>query len=108
KASERLNPPLIDILVKNGMREGKFNEAEALVILNEVEKISSDPALAKRTIGVVSLLGAYQALKIQGMLLERLGEAVFMRHQITCGDAATFQGKERDIMFVSMVDTSPY
>ena len=38
------------------------------------------------------------------MLLERIGEELFVRHQIACGDSATFQGKERDIMFVSMVE----
>jgi very-short-patch-repair endonuclease len=32
-----------------------------------------------------------------------LGEDVFQEYRIACGDAATFQGKERDIMFLSMV-----
>lgn len=59
----------------------------------------------KRTIGVVSLIGAKQAHHIQAQLLERIGEASFLRHKIACGDSATFQGKERDIMFVSMVDS---
>jgi superfamily I DNA and/or RNA helicase len=26
-----------------------------------------------------------------------------LRHRIACGDSATFQGNERDIMFLSMV-----
>ena len=52
KASERLDPPLIDILVENGSKQGKINLAEARVIVDEIEKIASDPAFAKRTIGV--------------------------------------------------------
>ena len=36
------------------------------------------------------------------MVIE-LGADVYQDYQIACGDAATFQGKERDIMFLSMV-----
>jgi hypothetical protein len=59
--------------------------------------------LASRTIGVVSLVRGQQAHFIQQLLLERVGEEAFHRHKIACGDSATFQGKERDIMFISMV-----
>jgi very-short-patch-repair endonuclease len=104
KVSERLDPPLIDILVENGWKDGKINLAEAHVIVDEIEKIILDPAMSKRTLGVISLVGANQAQKIQNMLLERIGEELFVRHQIACGDSATFQGKERDIMFISMVE----
>jgi very-short-patch-repair endonuclease len=103
KASERLDPPLVDIFVDHGWKEGKVNLPEARVIVDEIEKVVSDPAFRNRTIGVVSLIGANQAQKIQNMLLERIGEETFLHHQIACGDSATFQGKERDIMFVSMV-----
>lgn len=37
------------------------------------------------------------------MLNDELGEQVVTQYKITCGDARTFQGKERDIMFLSMV-----
>lgn len=56
-----------------------------------------------RTIGVVSLLADMQALKIWEMLETKLGPEAIRRHEIACGDARTFQGKERDIMFLSMV-----
>lgn len=104
KASERLDPPLIDIYVENGWKEGKVNPAEARVIVDEIERIVNDAVFARRTIGVVSLIGANQAETIQNMLLDRIGEERFLRHQIACGDSATFQGKERDVMFVSMVE----
>ncbi len=32
-----------------------------------------------------------------------LGEDKYQAHDIACGDATTFQGKERDIVFLSMV-----
>ena len=35
--------------------------------------------------------------------MERIGEAAMVRHRIICGDSATFQGDERDIIFLSMI-----
>ncbi len=105
KPSERLTPPLIDVYVPKGVRDSRqVNVAEAEAIVDEIEKIVKDPLFAKRTIGVVSLLAAKQAYYIQTRLLERIGEEHYLNHQIACGDSATFQGKERDIMFVSMVE----
>jgi very-short-patch-repair endonuclease/Cdc6-like AAA superfamily ATPase len=103
KPSERLDPPLIDVLVEDGFRKGDINLGEARFIVDEIKKISSDDRLVGRSIGVVSLLGDKQALKIWEMLEQELNLELINRHQITCGDAKTFQGKERDIMFMSMV-----
>jgi very-short-patch-repair endonuclease len=105
KPSERLTPPLIDVYIPHGRKDKRqINIAEADAIVDEIERILRDPAFAKRSIGVVSLLAAKQAHYIQSRLVERIGEEEYLKHQITCGDSATFQGKERDIMFVSMVE----
>ncbi|MGC8492387.1 MAG: AAA domain-containing protein [Syntrophobacteraceae bacterium] len=103
KASERLDPPLVDILVKDGYRNGDVNIPEARFIVGEIKAIAADPKMAGRSIGVVSLLADKQALEIWQRLTEELGPELMERHRITCGDARTFQGKERDIMFLSMV-----
>ena len=103
KSSERLDPPLVDVLVEDGFRKGDINHPEAQYIVNEIKKICDDPAMKKRSIGVVSLLADKQALKIWGMLEDQLGPEKIAQHQIACGDARTFQGKERDIMLLSMV-----
>ena len=103
KASERLDPPLIDILVQDGFREGDKNLSEARIIVEEIKKLVSDDAYIDRSIGVVSLLADKQAYLIWEMLTEELGPELLQRHKIACGDARTFQGKERDIMFLSMV-----
>jgi AAA domain len=112
KASERLDPPLIDILVEGGERRGKskVNPREAEVIVDEIAEIVANPGKAiiagdgqPRSIGVISLIGAEQALYIQKLLMERIGEAAMVRHRIVCGDSAMLQGDERDIVFLSMV-----
>jgi transcription elongation GreA/GreB family factor/very-short-patch-repair endonuclease len=110
---ERLDPPLIDIFVEDGERRGKskINPAEAEVIVTEIEKIIGDPLLSTiggdsdqpRSIGVISLIGADQAAYVQKKLMDRIGEAAIVRHRIVCGDSATFQGDERNIIFLSMI-----
>jgi very-short-patch-repair endonuclease/phosphopantetheinyl transferase (holo-ACP synthase) len=102
-ASERLDPPLVDVHVTDGHRNNEVNRPEARFIVDEIKSIVQNPELSGRTIGVVSLLGNEQALLIMHMLNEELGEQVVTQYKITCGDARTFQGKERDIMFLSMV-----
>ena len=103
KASERLDPPLVDVLVEDGYRKGDINTAEARFIVEEIKRIASDPNMPQRSIGVVSLLADKQALHIWNLLTEELGPELMARHRIACGDARTFQGKERHIMFLSMV-----
>lgn len=110
-AQERLDPPLVDIYVPDGRRSGdKINHREAEVIIEEIRQIVENPALAKmpgtdtwRSIGVISLIGSKQAALINRMVLDAFGEEAVMRHRIACGDSATFQGNERDIVFLSMV-----
>jgi very-short-patch-repair endonuclease/transcription elongation GreA/GreB family factor len=110
-AHERIDPPLVDIYVPDGRRSGdKINRREAEVIVAEVLRIIESPSLSRigegdrwRSIGVISLIGSKQAALINRMLLEALGEEAVLRHHIACGDSATFQGNERDIVFLSMV-----
>ena len=103
KASERIDPPLVDVLVEDGYRRGEVNRPEARFVVDEIKRIADDPAMRDRSIGVVSLIGDKQALEIWNMLTVEIGMEVMARHHIACGDARTFQGKERDIMFLSMV-----
>lgn len=103
KASERLDPPLVDVMVEDGYRRDKVNPAEADFIVSEIEKIAADDAMQRRTIGVTTLLGQDQAAHIFGKIEDRLGTEVMERHEIRIGDPTAFQGDERDIMFVSLV-----
>ena len=104
KASERLDPPLVDVFVANGYRENKgINRPEAEFIVAEIDAILRDPAMAGRTLGVVSLLGPDQAQLIDKMVRSRCDMAELVRRNFACGDARLFQGSERDIIFLSMV-----
>ena len=104
-AAERFDPPLVDIFVEGARRRGDVNDDEIDCIVDEVQRLVADPASAHRTIGVVSLVGEAQAQRAWDRLAEALGPAAMQRHQIACGDARTFQGRERDVIFLTLVAT---
>ena len=56
--------------------------------------------------GVICLQGHAQAQLIENMLLEAVGPDPFEERQLICGDAYSFQGDERDVIFLSMVAAS--
>ena len=104
KASERLDPPLVDVFVANGYRSPKgHNAQEAEFIAAEIDAILRDPKFAGRTLGVVSLLGPEQALFIDKLVRARCDATELLRRNFASGDARVFQGSERDIIFLSMV-----
>jgi len=102
-AAERLDPPLIDIYVPHGRKDREVNEAEVDVVVEEISKLVADPTFSDRSIGVISLIGDKQAKRIYDRLTSEIGTEAMTRHRIMCGNATTFQGQERDIMFLSMV-----
>ncbi len=104
KASERIEPPLVDIFVTDGFRDKHdHNNYEAQAIAEEISIILKNEAFASRTIGVVSLLGIDQAKHIDSIVRQQCDATELLHRKFACGEARTFQGSERDIMFLSMV-----
>lgn len=112
--SASVRPALVAHRV-NGFREGrgKTNEVEAeeiasliVACLGDAEYLRNESGQAT-SFGVISLLGDEQALMIENLLRLRLAPDVFARHRLLCGNAAQFQGDERDVLFLSMVDGPP-
>jgi very-short-patch-repair endonuclease len=103
-ASERIDPPLVDIFVPGGVRDKRDrNELEAQAIAAEVAALIADERYTGRTIGVVSLLGAEQAAHIDAVVRRQCDAGELLRRRFECGDARNFQGSDRDIIFLSMV-----
>lgn len=109
KLSERIDPPLVRIYTPEGVRgkdKGRaINRIEAMAIVAELGSILADPRYAKRTIGVISLLGPAQAEYIQKLAFDSLNPVELSKRQFACGEPSSFQGAERDIIFMSMVAT---
>jgi very-short-patch-repair endonuclease len=56
--------------------------------------------------GVVSLVGDEQAVEIDSLIRAHVSPDRYELHRVLCGNAAQFQGDERDVVFVSLVDTA--
>lgn len=103
-ASHKLDYPLVDVFVKNGYRDDyNINKNEAEFIIEEINKLTLDEKYQSKTIGVVSLLADKQAKYIMDGLIAKIGIERYEKHKIVCGDARTFQGKEKDIIFLSLI-----
>ena len=103
-SSERLTPSLIDVRLRNGKKTGKVNEKECDEIIERVRAyVSSAPSSSPRSIGIISLVGDEQSRLIRGRLLSAIGPKKYKEHNILIGDPPTFQGAERDIIFLSLV-----
>lgn len=103
KAHERLDPPLVDVYVKGGNRQKDVNKAEAQAIVEEIAHIIADPQFEGRSIGVVTLMGNEQASYIHKLISDQISPSDVVARKISVGPPPVFQGRERDIMMVSMV-----
>ncbi len=92
----------------NGMREGrqKINKEEALETVSLILAMSKHENYVGRSIGVISLLGDEQAKYIENLLRQHLPVAEMENRKIICGNAAQFQGDERDVIFLTMIDSN--
>ena len=63
------------------------------------------PEYRGKTFGVVSLLGEEQAVAIETLVRQTLPPGQLVTSQFRCGTAAQFQGDERDVVFLSLVDS---
>lgn len=92
----------------HGSREGsqKINKEEAVEIVSLIGGMCRHQSYAGRSIGVVSLLGDDQAKYIENLLRRHIPVAEIETRKIICGNAAQFQGDERDVMLLSMVDSN--
>lgn len=113
-SSVPLTPHVVPYRVPGGHDRGdNVNEVEAETVASLICAAIEQPEYAVNherkpvSFGVVSLVGDKQAMRIDAILRQQIEPAEYRRRQILCGDAAQFQGDERDVMFLSMVDSTP-
>lgn len=114
-SSTGVHPAIVSERV-HGIRVDGRNDAEAATIASLMSACLRDPAYLTNergeptSFGVITLLGNEQASVISEKLWEYLGSHApdaFTKHRLLCGTAAQFQGDERDVIFLSMVDGPP-
>lgn len=104
-SSSALLPAVINYRVKNGFREGKTNVNEAKTIIALMQACISQKEYEGKTMGVISLLGDEQAKLIQQLIELNIPHKELVNRNIISGNSANFQGDERDIIFLSIVDS---
>lgn len=88
-----------------GRRDGKRNVAEARIMVALFKAMTEDAQYRGKTFGAISLLGDEQADLIQELAFEALGAVELESRRFAAGSAAQFQGDERDVILLSMVDS---
>jgi very-short-patch-repair endonuclease len=105
-SENRLNP-LEHIFCQSGFVEGRYqnirNKVEAEKIVAKISELIKDKVYNEKTFGVICLQGNAQASLIENLLLQKIGEKQFKERKIVCGNSTSFQGDERDIIFLSLV-----
>ena len=102
-------PPIQVRFVIDGYREGTtqqvINRPEAAAVAKTVIDCLNDPRYKGKSFGVICLQGHAQAQLIENMILDKIGPQPFKdeKTRLLCGDPYSFQGDERDIVFLSMV-----
>lgn len=102
--STHIKPACVPYRV-DGVRDGDINKGEAEKIVALIKAMTKHPAYAGKTIGVISMLKENQAVLIQSMLHKEVDSVEIEKRRIQAGISAEFQGDERHIMFLSMVDS---
>lgn len=103
--STNIKPACVGCRV-DGVREGDMNKIEARRIIYTIKAMIRHPKYANKSIGIISMLGEAQALLIQSMLHKEVPGVEIEKRRIQAGISGEFQGDERDIMFLSMVDSA--
>lgn len=99
--------PVERVFVSTGYRRGSNQRAEnppeAEAVVKRIVEMCRDPRYKGKTMGVVILQGEAQASLIERQLLDSLGAEELEKRRLICGNPYSFQGDERDIVFISMV-----
>lgn len=104
--SDRL-PPLKVIHVPEGHCEGRrdklINRPEAEAVVDQLHRLTQDPAYADRSLGVIILRQGAQTRLVQDLVDLRIDMPARERHNILVGTPEEFQGDQRDVILLSMV-----
>lgn len=106
-SSSKLLPATVSYRVADGARDvlHDTNVAEADNIVALLRACLSLPEYKNKTFGVISLLGNDQVDVIERKILKYIDAPTCSKHHIICGNSANFQGDERDVIFLSMVNS---
>lgn len=110
--SSQLMPAMLEYYVPDGQRDelpgksrDKTNYIEALHTVALLKACFDDPAYAHKSFGVIVMLGSEQIEVIEALISQYIPLAEQQQHELRCGVPAEFQGDERDVILMCLVDS---
>jgi superfamily I DNA and/or RNA helicase len=102
-----ISPSVINYRVLDGARlSNKTNKKEAETIVSLLLSCLEQKEYEGKTFGIISLLGDEQAQFIQQLIFDKIDAPIIEERKILCGNASHFQGDQRHVIFLSMVDSN--
>lgn len=100
-----LGMPIKYVKVTNGEKDKikNINMEEAKAVASKIVECCQNRKYDGMTMGVISLQGDIQGEVIGNMVRTQIGESQMLDRKLICGDVYSFQGDERDVIFLSMV-----
>lgn len=102
----KTKPPIVTYRVENAVAINKINEKEIDAVVSLILACCEQKEYDGKTFGVITLKGESQAALIDRKLQSKMDSKEYNNRNILCGNSANFQGDERDIIFLTMVDSN--
>lgn len=105
-----LRPAIVPWRVSGERQDNGSNPMEAEAIVRIVHSCLQQPEYKSKTFGIIVMRsgqggGKAQIALINNRLLEVVGAKAMKKHRIRVGISADFQGDERDVVLLSLVDS---
>lgn len=107
ESSTNLLPTMIPWQVSGERRNDGSNRVEASTIVNIIKACLRQKEYENKTFGIIPMLsmGSGQVKLINQLIASEIPADQVKRHDIRCGLSKDFQGDERDVIFLSLVDS---
>ena len=107
-SSSSLKPAVLPWRTRGTAGDNGVNEEEAQAVIRLLRAMIHDPAYDGKTFGIIPMRSVYgaQVNRIRRLLVENFDPREIERRRIHCGISAEFQGDERDVVILSLVDSA--
>lgn len=107
-SSSSLKPAVVPWRTRGTAGDNGVNEEEAQAVIRLLRAMIHDPAYDGKTFGIIPMRSVHgaQINRIRRLLVENFDPREIERRRIHCGISAEFQGDERDVVILSLVDSA--
>ncbi|KAL3893504.1 MAG: hypothetical protein SGPRY_014186 [Prymnesium sp.] len=90
--SLRLDPAVVDVVVRGGVKKGKVNLPEGKAIVDYLlARLGEGGELEHASVGIISLAGVEQVRLLRSLVLDALTDVQLAKHRVVVGDPTSFQ-----------------